>query len=211
MGTLTTSDVGEKVRAMNALYQPDGRCSSVADRPHMQDLVDRLRNYTDQVQSEADRLGLVDDENVAQWATDLAHWRERLAGYQMALDDAEKTSGKASCEEIYGSVVGPLLDGNFADARNSSGILNPAVPTVPDIATPYMLGNQVVTYREFQAENFDALIGYFLEEAKRVGKRIKKAAKKAAPSVLQIGVGLALGALAVGYIAGEVKKKVKTE
>jgi hypothetical protein len=211
MGTLTQTDVGEKVKAMNAVYQPDGRCSSVADRPHMQALIERLRNYTDQVQSEADRLGLVDDENVAQWALDMAHWRERLAGYQQALDVAVKTAGEASCEEIYGSVVGPLLDGNFAAAVNTSGIVNPEVPSPPDIATPYMLGNQVVTYREFQAQNFDALIGYFIDEAKNLAKKAGKIAKRSAPSVLAIGAGLALGALALGYLSGQVQKKVTRE
>ena len=208
MGILTVQDVGEHVKAMNALYQPDGKCSAIADRPHMLDLVGQLRSYTDQVQEEADRLGLTDDTNVAQWALDLARWRERLAAYQSALDDATKVAGTTSCVEIYSTVVGPLLDGDFSGAISTAGIVNPAVPSVPDVATPYMLGNQVVTYREFQAENFEALIGYFIDEAKNLGRRVAKAAKKAAPSFLMIGAGLVLGAIAIGYVGGAVHKKV---
>lgn len=210
MGILTTKDVGALVKKANKLYQPKGKCSRLADRPHMQLLVTRLRSYTEQVQAEADRLGLVEDENVAQWATDMAYWRQRLAAYQEALDAAVKPSGRPSCEEIYDTVVGPLLNGNFtkASADGTAGIVNPAVRTVPDVAVAYMLGNQVVVYREFQAENFAALMGYFIESAKELGKKVAKAAKSAAPSVLAIGVGLALGAVALNHVAGTVKKRV---
>lgn len=208
MATLTTKDVGALVKKMNALYQPKGKCSPIADRPHMQAVVNKLYSYTTQVQDEADRLGLVDDEYVAQWASDMAHWRERLASYQAAINHATQPAGRVSCEELYGTVVGPLLDGNFTKATVTAGIMSPAVRSIPDVATPYMLGNQVIIYREFQADNFAAFIRFFIDEAKALGKKIAKAAKSAAPSVLAIGAGLALGALAVTYVASEVNKKV---
>ncbi len=206
MAKLTQQDVGDILKRMNALYQPEGRCSTVADKPHLQDLVNRLRSYTDQVQGEADRQGLSEDSNVAQWATDMQSWRVRLASYQQALDEAVQPKGMASCEELYPTVVGPLLDGVFAGAKSTEGIVNPAVATVPDISTPYMLGNQVLVYQEFQADNFRALVDYFVEEAKNVGRKIRKAAKKAAPSVMMIGIGIALGAAGIGYLASEAKK-----
>ncbi len=206
MAQLTTTDVGENMKRLNALYQPEGRCSKVADKPHMQDLVNRLRSYTDQVQAEADRQGLSGDANVAQWATDMQAWRVRLASYQQALDEATVRSGIKSCEEIYPTVVGPLLDGVFVGAKSTEGIMNPAVATVQDVSMPYMLGNQVLVYQDFQSDNFRALVDYFVEEAKRVGKKVAKAAKKAAPNVLMIGLGVAVGAAGVGYLIGEVKR-----
>lgn len=208
MGVLTASDVAKHVKAMNNLYQPDGRCSAIADRPHMRALVARLSDYTDQVEEEANRLGLVDDLNVAQWAIDLASWRERLASYQQSLEEETGTTGHASCEELYDTVVGPLLDGNYAKAPVTSGIMNPAVRSVPDVATPYMLGNQVVTYREFQAQNFEALIGYFVDEARALRERVVSATKSAAPSILAIGVGLALGAAALVYLGKNMNRRV---
>jgi hypothetical protein len=206
MPQLKPQDVGEILKRMNALYQPEGRCSKVADKPHLQDLANRLRSYTDQVQAEADRQGLGDDANVAQWATDMQSWRVRLASYQQALDEATQPRGMPSCEELYPTVVGPLLDGVFSGAKSTEGILNPAVATVPDISTPYMLGNQVLVYRDFQADNFKALVDYFVDEAKRVGKKIAKTAKRSAPSVLMVGLGVALGAAGIGYLVSEAKK-----
>lgn len=206
MGTLKATDVGNLVSKMNLLYQPSGKCSPITDKPHMQDLVDLLRGYSDQVQGEADENGLSEDMNVAQWATDMASWRDRLGGYQAALDAATHESGMLSCEELYPTVVGPILDGKFAGALSTAGISNPAVVTVPDIAAPYMLGNQVLVYGEFQAQNFEALINYFIDEAKSVAKKVGKAAKMAAPSLLKIGVGLVLGVGAVSYALGSAKK-----
>lgn len=214
---LTMTDVGNLVRKMNKVYQPKGKCSVVADRNHMQDLVDKLRSYTDQVQEEADSNGyawisssiftpaLSDAENMGQWITDMANWRERLAGYQSALDSAQYDEGIKSCDEIYGTVIGPLLDGNYSDAISTAGIVNPNVPTVNDVAFPYMLGNQVAVWQEFQRKNFEALINSFVEEGRRFGRKVARAGRRAAPSILAVGAGVAIGALAVGWAAGQIK------
>lgn len=218
MGTLTSTDVGALVRKMNKVFQPAGKCSAVADAPHMQELIDKLRDYTNQVQEEADSNGyawisssiftpaLTDSENMGQWITDMANWRERLSGYQAALEQAEVTDGVDSCREIYGTVVGPLLDGVFSDALSTAGIVNPAVPSVPDVAYPYMLGNQVAVWQEFQKQNFAALIGYFVEEGKRVMKTIARGVKRGAPSALMVGAGVGLAAIGIGWAIGQAKK-----
>lgn len=218
MAILTMTDVGNLVKKMNKTYQPAGKCSAAADLPHMQLLVDKLRSYTDQVQEEAESNGYAwisssiftpaatDSENMGQWITDMANWRERLAGYQSALDQATILDGIDSCRELYPTVIGPLLDGNYSDALSTAGIVNPAVPTVNDVAYPYMLGNQIAVWQEFQKKNFAALVGYMIDEGKRVARAAGRAVRKGAPSALMIGAGIAVAAVGVGWAAGELKK-----
>lgn len=206
MGVLTTTNVGKLVADLNKLYQPKGKCSLVTNGATMQLLVNRLETYTRQVQDEATLQGLQFDTNVAQWATDMANWRQRLGAYQQELIDTKKPDGVATCTELYDGLVGPLLDGNFASAKSTAGIANPAVPTVPDVATPYMLGNQVIVYREFQAENFAALIEYMKNEAKALAKAAGRVARRAAPNILMIGVGVAIAALAIGRASEQIGK-----
>ena len=208
MPELTIADVGDLVKHLNKLYQPKGGCSALADKTGMQLLVMRLRNYTDQVQEEAEEAGLSDETNVAQWAIDMANWRQRLAGYHTAIDEAVEDPGIASCEELYPTVVGPLLDGVFAGAKSTAGIADPSTPTVNDVATPYMLGNQVVVYREFQRQRFQALIDYFVDEAKALAKKVARAARKAAPNILMIGFGVGLAALGISWAIKETSKGV---
>ncbi len=211
MPTLAQTDVGAVVRSMNDLYQPDGRCSKIADRSMMQLLINSLRGYTDVVEAKAVSEGLTTDTVQAQWMKDMANWRLRLASYQAGVSASVSPAlTLASCEEIYPTVVGPLLDGVYSGSPVTDGIVNPAKPTVPDVAMPYMLGNQVIVYGEFQSQNFGALVGYFTEEGERVmaslGGAAKRALKVAAPSVLMIGIGIAIAAVAVTYMKKELMK-----
>lgn len=217
-GELTTVDIGKLVKKMNKVYQPAGRCAELTDKPHMQLLINRLRSYTNQVQEEADSNGyawvssslftpaLTEGATMGQWISDMANWRERLAGYQAALDSADVEYGLESCRELYGPVVGPLMSGNYSDATVTSGIVNPRVPSVPDVAMPYTLGNQVKVWQDFQRQNFEALINIIIDEGRRLGRKVARAARRAAPSIGIIGVGVAVAAVGIGWAAGEIKK-----
>lgn len=175
---LTQTDVGRLTKELNQVYQPGGAgtCSGAADKKHMLALVDKLDKYTDEVIAAAEKEGLTEDENAAQWGGDMGNWVARLTAMRNVLDDPSiPMTGADSCKAIYDDVVGPLLDGNHSKAGETAGIVNPEVKTYPDLATPYILGNGVLEFRKFQKERFKALIGYMLEEAKKVVKTIKKA------------------------------------
>jgi hypothetical protein len=176
---LSLTDVGKLTKDLNAVYQPggSGTCSGAADKKHMLLLVQKLDVYTEEVAAAAEKEGLTEDENVAQWGKDMGDWIARLTAMKNVLDDPSiPMTGTESCKAIYDDVVGPLLDGDHRKAEETAGIVNPAVVKYPDLATPYILGNGVLEYRKFQKERFKALIGYLLEEAKNLGKRLKRAA-----------------------------------
>ncbi len=144
--TITNQEIDDVVKEAGArfLHQPTCR----ANKPNMLELVETLEAYTDEVQDEADRQGLTEDQNMVQWANDMNNWRMRLAGYYDALSRAQYESGVESCEELRATVNEPLLVGWYEPG--TPGIVNPNVQTVADVAMPYMLGNQVVVYREHQ-------------------------------------------------------------
>jgi hypothetical protein len=178
MAQLTTTDVGREVAKANDFYQPkDGRC--VATPAQLRALLDRLEQRTSEVQEAADDEGIVSDTNVAQWASDMAAWQTRLQRYQDVLDGIPKSDWEsdAGCHAAYKYVTAPLLDGIYYErlpgivlnseelARIASGVDHPALdvttpghpgghsnPKPPDVATPFMLGNQVVTYGQWQDE-----------------------------------------------------------
>lgn len=206
MGALTQTDIGAQVKKMNALFQPDGKCSALADKKSMLWLVERLRVQTNLTQEAADREGMAEDVNQVQWALDMAHWRERLAGYDEALAEASVPSGIASCEELYPTVVGPLLDGRFEGALNTSGIMDPSVHSFPDLSFPFMLGNMVLVYEEFQSQWFSALLKAFYDSAVSLKREAERTLKAAAPNVLAIGIGIGIGAWGLTRVIEATRK-----
>lgn len=154
MSELSNKDVGRIVKDATEKFLRQPTC--VADRRNMRTLVEKLERYTDQVQEAADQHGISTDYNVQQWAKDMENWRVRLSLYYEALDNAQYASGPQSCEELRERVTEPLLVGWYPD--DYPGIVNPDVQTVPDVAMPYILGNQVVVYRDHQRQRVDRLI-----------------------------------------------------
>ncbi len=180
------ADVGKIVRrATDALLAPDGKGICRADKRRMSKLVDGLSSYTDKVMLGAFSSGvfqpnaIMTDDSLwptpSQWARDLSAWAERLRGYQDALERASNDTGKASCTEIAESVTGPLLLGWYLPG--TPGIVNPAVQTVPDVVTPFMLGNQLIEYRDWQFERLRLLIKDIVSNAKKLAKKAVRGAK----------------------------------
>ncbi len=194
MAKLTTTDVGREVAKANEFYQPaDGRC--VATPRQLRALLDRLDAKTSDVQAEADDNGIVSDQNVAQWASDMAAWQTRLQRYYDALDQvpAADADTEAGCHAAYKYVAAPLLDGIWYErlpgivlnaeeiARIGSGTGHPDLdvttpghpeghsnPKPPDVATPFMLGNQVVVYGDWQDEMWSLFWSDVIENAKKL-------------------------------------------
>lgn len=154
MTTITNQRVDEVVKEAGARFIGQPQC--VANKPNMLELVQTLEAYTDEVQVAADTYGLTDSQYMQQWANDMNNWRLRLAGYYAALSNARHESGPESCEELRSPVNEPLLVGWYEPG--TPGIVNPDLQTVADVATPYMLGNQVIVYRQHQKERLDKLI-----------------------------------------------------
>lgn len=154
MTTITNQKIDEVVKEAGARFIGQPTCA--ANKPNMLELVRTLEAYTDEVQDAADSYGLTEDMNMQQWANDMVNWRIRLAGYFQALQDARYESGPESCEELRAPVNEPLLVGWYEPG--TPGIVNPDMQTIADVATPYMLGNQVLVYREHQKERLDKLI-----------------------------------------------------
>ena len=186
------ADVGKIVRDATAKLLgvgPDGICR--ADKRRMLKLVAGLERYTAEVfAGAAGTVGvfggsiLTDDSlwpSPAQWARDFSTWQERLAGYRAALEAAKHDSGRESCLEIFDTVTQPLLVGWYL--AGAPGIVNPAVQTVPDVVTPYMLGNQLEVYRDWELERFRLLIDDVVKAAKRIAKKALKGTKLGAAIV----------------------------
>ena len=154
MTTMTNQKVDEVVKEAGARFIGQPQCA--ANKPNMLELVQTLEAYTDEVQTAADTYGLTGDQYMQQWANDMHNWRLRLAGYYAALSKARYESGPESCEELRATVNEPLLVGWYEPG--TPGIVNPDLQTVADVATPYMLGNQVIVYRQHQKERLSKLI-----------------------------------------------------
>lgn len=154
MTTITNHKVDEVVKEAGARFLHQPTCA--ANKPNMLEFVQTLEDYTDEVQDAADAYGMTDDTVMQQWAKDMNNWRLRLAGYYDALSKAQYESGSQSCEELRATVNEPLLVGWYEPG--TPGIVNPDVQTVADVATPFMLGNQVIVYREHQKERLEKLL-----------------------------------------------------
>lgn len=166
MTILTHQQIDKIVKEAGSRFLHQQTC--VANKPNMLELVDRLDEYTDEVAEKADEFGLTTDTSMQQWNQDYNNLLLRLADYRRALNAAKHDSGKESCEELRASVNEPLLVGWYQDG--TPGIVNPKLQTVADVATPYILGNQVLVYQEHQQERLERLIKDLLlvdEEARR--------------------------------------------
>lgn len=152
--TITNQKIDEVVKEAGARYIGQPQCA--ANKPNMLELVQTLEAYTDEVQDAADTYGLTDDQYMQQWANDMNNWRLRLAGYYDALSKARYESGPESCEELRSTVNEPLLVGWYEPG--TPGIVNPDRQTVADVATPFMLGNQVIVYRQHQQWRLERLL-----------------------------------------------------
>lgn len=178
MAELTMQDVGAIVKRLSDAFINHGKKGvCVADKKNMTRMVQNLSDYTDEVQRTAEEgagglagmfLDAFGGGTPGQWTLDMARWRERLAGYQSALEAAKHRTGPESCKELVPGVIEPLLLGWYQEG--TPGILNPKVQTVPDVATPYMLGNQILTLHEFAKDNFDRFVSDMIKNAKRLVK-----------------------------------------
>lgn len=96
----------------------------------------------------------------AQFSKDLDNWLTRLDIYQDHLDDVAEDHPDAwetaeGCKLIVETVIDPLLFGWFWEPmpgimQTSSGMYD--VQTRADWASPFMLGNQLMVYREAMQE-----------------------------------------------------------
>lgn len=194
---LHRTNVGSIVRdASSKLLGVDARGRCIATPERMRRLVDGLSEYTDEVVAKIwtsgvfDPLAIMDDDQLwpspSQWNLDLSRWLERLTAYKDALDDATKT-GQAGCNEIFDAVTQPLLVGWYQPG--TPGIINTNVQTVPDIATPFLLGNQLIEFRDWELERLRLLVKDIVANAKKLVRKVKDRFKFGA---ILVGGGLAI-------------------
>lgn len=126
MSTVSKQEIDEVVKKYRERLLPkEGYCQATPAAMAM--VVAELDDLTKSIIKESQSSGLIVDTNVAQWATDLATWQQRLAAYKSILADTlEKTasakgSKTALCESIFKSVTSPLLDGYWY--TNAPGIV----------------------------------------------------------------------------------------
>ena len=221
MSVLTQVDAAALVKEMNSRYQPPGRC--VATPLQMNLLLKKLSEYTTEVQKAANREGLDDDSKVPQWAADMASWQQRLAHYQLMLNQVPRTqwSSTKGCEDIYTTVTAPLLDGIYYEvlpgivlteqekaqmlAGTGHGTFGQDTPhkhpeghsnpKPPDVMTPFSLGNQVLVYQQHQKERAQQ----FWADLKKAANALVQAAREGGKIALPYGV-LLLGVAAVGGV-----------
>lgn len=208
MTALTHEDVGVITKRLNDMFEkrvgdkvvicdPKSR----ADKRRLAPVVQKLSDYTDLVQQAASEGpgGLAEvwldvfggGGSPGQWTLDMSRWRERLAAYQFALDNAKFESGLESCAELKDTVTLPLIMGWYQPG--TPGIANPEVRSYGDAATPFILGNGITVYHEFAKENFDR----FVQDVKKNVLKLAKAGMGLATKVLIAG-GVGLG-LYAGY------------
>ena len=181
---ISLKDVGAIVREKDVLFQPEGTRipgdPRYQDRPtnatptNMKLLLDQLDAYTKSVQEAAKAEGMTSDDVVQQWQNDMANWQFRIAHYNQVLATvpvAERDT-VSGADLIYFNVTAPLLDGVWyqvlpgivlSAAEKERMALGPiegfSNDKPPDVATPFMLGNQVLVYKQHQPERWDALWG----------------------------------------------------
>lgn len=179
--TLSQKDVGAIVKRLTDqfLHGPPGQC--IANKKNLKELLDKLEEYTEDV-SLAAQLGLGPTENIitsttdpfapstwmpgpSQWTKDYSNWISRLDTYQTTVDNAKYEAGPDSCEELR-PVTEALLVGWYQPG--TPGIANPQVQTIPDVVTPFMLGNQVTTSQDWQWKRLDLLVNDIIERIKIV-------------------------------------------
>jgi len=210
---LHRADVGDIVRTQSdrLLNKPGDTSMCKADVRTMRMLVKALAKYTDQVFEAAINsgwlgagAGITADDSYwtkpSQWALDFSRWQERLRAYEDAIGSAEIETGMQSCLSIFDAVTQPLLLGWYLPG--TPGIINPDRQTIPDIATPFMLGNQVFEYKDARLDRMKKLVDDVIAEAKKLIKKAVDAGTSTLPLIiggLAIGAGALLALRALPY------------
>lgn len=124
MPILTETNIGKLVEDLQRFYAPDREICGRATPQQISILLDRLEAYTNEVRAAADKEGLDDDDNVAQWATDMANWQLRLAHYRKIINSLPSASwaDKAGCVLAWRLVTAPLLYGIWYDVQPGIGL-----------------------------------------------------------------------------------------
>jgi len=152
------------------------------------------------------------DVDVAQWRSDMTSWQFRLAEYQRLLalyiaQHPNEIDTEAGCEAIYRDITSPLLDGVWY--RIMPGIMyteaekesirggGPSDRSVNDVVTPWMLGNQILTYQDFQRENAIRFFDELIENFKKLAEDITSPGKWPwwIHGAIIVGAGVAVGLL----------------
>lgn len=154
MTTVTHTKLDQIVKEAGHRFLHQPTC--IANKRNMLELVERLEEYTDEVAEKADEYGMTTDANVAQWNRDYNNWLLRISRYRHALEAAKFESGNDSCEELRVPVNEPLLVGWYP--AGTPGIQNTDQQTIADVATPFILGNQVLVYQEHQQWRLERLL-----------------------------------------------------
>lgn len=230
LNAVTQTDIAQLVADKNAIFQPEG--PRIPGDPRYQDrptnatpramklLLDELKTYTEEVRREAQRSGLDQDGNVAQWDADMTAWQQRLNHYYEVLRrvDPAQADTLQGADEIYFAVTSPLLDGvyyevlpgtNLSTAEKERMKQGPPAgfsnPKPNDIYMPFSLGNQVLEYKEHQRERWDQLWKDVGDGLANIPKAVQQAGWAVAPWLIGIGVAVASGAVAGGIIYGIIK------
>lgn len=216
MATLSNTDIDLLVKQFYDLYRSKGGVCR-ATPAQMNNFLDRLEAYTEEVQDQAENEGLDEDENVAQWGSDMASWQQRMAHYRAEVESVSRSQWKTTkgCEAIYRNVVSPLLEGVWYEVL--PGIVFSAEEATriqagtgasnrkpPDAHVPFSLGNQVLIYREHQKERAEK----FWEDLKASAKGLLKGVKNVGETLLPWVLG-ASAIAAVWLLAKHQRKKMR--
>lgn len=133
-----------------------------------------------------------------------AKWHDRLARYRTALELERGAMDKPS-ERLWRSVTAPLLQGIYPADFGALGIVNPLVPSKPDVATvpttAFMVALQTDEVGPLQSWllSWRESIGTWLYEAREAITSVFSAlAEGAQEGARKIGRGVVMGALVLG-------------
>lgn len=123
-------------------------------------LVRGLEAYTESLRREAAEVASwVPGADEQQWTWAMYQWRTRLASYRVALEGASPRDRKA----VLWTVTAPLLLGYYNGEKGDKP------QQVADVATPFSLQNQLEVREQFEAENWNRLIGDLKRGVTRAG------------------------------------------
>lgn len=150
-------DVGAKVREITAAF-----LKVEPNRATPRDLLGLVRGLEGLTQKLYDAAAQVDigtmgmptlPPDEARWWRDFRRWRERLEGYRKACEAAAPNDRAA----VLWTVTAPLLLGYY------NGEESDKPQQVADVASPFMLENQLNVREEWREENWQR----FVEDLKR--------------------------------------------
>jgi hypothetical protein len=150
-------DVGAKVAELHALYL--GTEPNRATPANMAVLLESLRKLTRTIGVETLRFGWIRDADEQRATRDLLAWEERLDAYEDAVDDAKP----GDRTEIQWSVTAPLLLGLYGGPESQEQ------QRTADVATPFIVANQVALTQEVQDELWADFVGDLEKRATRTG------------------------------------------